>query len=357
MKLGSKFISTLAAIALMGSCTALPAYACSNCNPPTNEVHGMGNLPIDPVEDRYTLDELFAMSDEDFMSLDDDLEYIFEIMMNDINELLWTEDDGTKRFGALTGVMQTLLKKEDIGVKYVANVTESEIQKLLGDKVKYEITSPLLNMNIWDWEDSDYVHYGNLFCVGFPDYLISRTETPQATEADVMEFLKCLYCVNQVIEVPYMRYGYVLGAAPDCDPVLTGDVNLDKKVDAADAEHMKKALSGEFTLTEDQLKIADYNGDGKFDALDAEKIINDVAYSVPTDVEPTKYGDVTGDKKISISDAVCLNMFLLDSEQYPLTDVQKVNSDCVRDGVIDSSDCTLLMNYIAEIVEISELGK
>lgn len=71
----------------------------------------------------------------------------------------------------------------------------------------------------------------------------------------------------------------------------------------------------------------------------------------------TKYGDVNNDGEIQVADVVCLNMYLLNKTQNPLDDIQLANADCVRDGEINSSDSGLLLNYIAMMVSIDELGK
>ena len=78
--------------------------------------------------------------------------------------------------------------------------------------------------------------------------------------------------------------------------------------------------------------------------------------SVPS-IPATKYGDVNSDGSITIADVVRLNMFLLNSSINGLSDQEKANADCLRDGYINSSDSALLMNYIAMIVDISQLGK
>ena len=98
---------------------------------------------------------------------------------------------------------------------------------------------------------------------------------------------------------------------------------------------------------------------------------------VPTDVDPTEpdptdstnsvkvpdgavasmYGDVNTDGEISISDVVALNMFLLNSAENSLTDVQMANADCVKNGIVDTSDSSLLINYIAMIITSDQLGQ
>lgn len=75
------------------------------------------------------------------------------------------------------------------------------------------------------------------------------------------------------------------------------------------------------------------------------------------DVEPSMYGDVNLDGDISVSDVVKLNLYLLNPSGNPLSDVALANADCVPDGVIDTSDSSLIMNYTAMIISKSQLGK
>ncbi|MCI7804546.1 MAG: glycoside hydrolase family 9 protein [Oscillospiraceae bacterium] len=75
------------------------------------------------------------------------------------------------------------------------------------------------------------------------------------------------------------------------------------------------------------------------------------------DVEPSMYGDVNLDGDISVSDVVKLNLYLLNPAGNPLSDVALANADCVPDGVIDTSDSSLIMNYTAMVISKSQLGK
>lgn len=74
-------------------------------------------------------------------------------------------------------------------------------------------------------------------------------------------------------------------------------------------------------------------------------------------VNPTLYGDVNLDGRVSVSDAVSLNMYILNTSKNKLQDTGIANADCARDGVIDSADSALLMNYVAMVISHSELGK
>ncbi len=84
-------------------------------------------------------------------------------------------------------------------------------------------------------------------------------------------------------------------------------------------------------------------------ATDASTVIT------PTMGEATMYGDVNTDGEVSISDVVKLNMYLLGGDNE-LDAVQLANSDCVRDGVINTSDSALIMNYVAMMISADMLG-
>lgn len=81
--------------------------------------------------------------------------------------------------------------------------------------------------------------------------------------------------------------------------------------------------------------------------------------STETTINPdlvTKYGDSNNDGDITVADVVILNMHLLNKEANPLDDIQTANSDCVRDGIINSSDSAMILNYVAMMVSESQLG-
>ena len=71
--------------------------------------------------------------------------------------------------------------------------------------------------------------------------------------------------------------------------------------------------------------------------------------------EATLYGDVNGDGTVDVSDVVNLNMYLLNSSANKLTPEQLANADCAKDNVIDSTDSVLIMNYVAMIIDSSQI--
>lgn len=93
------------------------------------------------------------------------------------------------------------------------------------------------------------------------------------------------------------------------------------------------------------------NYDITFVALDSEQPTETIDPSLVT-----KYGDLNNDDDVSVSDVVKLNLYLLNKTENPLDAVALANADCVRDGIIDSSDSSLIMNYIAMMVDYDKLG-
>lgn len=75
--------------------------------------------------------------------------------------------------------------------------------------------------------------------------------------------------------------------------------------------------------------------------------------------EATKYGDVDCNGTIEINDVVVLNMYLLDtSANTPEITAQGLaNADVEKDSIINLVDSGKLINYLAESIDESELGK
>ncbi|MCM1227454.1 MAG: dockerin type I repeat-containing protein [Clostridium sp.] len=274
-------------------------------------------------ETNYTLEELFAMSDEEFLALEKAEEYV-AIATGDVNAV-YTLFDYTE-YGGLSGLIFDSIAEGDVGERYKTNITEAEIENLLGDTVNYEISSPLIGLNIWHPEESDFIHYGWLMFVSFPDYEIGSTETTKASQTQIMEFAKCWYCVNQVIDLDYYNYGYDLSSSPSNEKVLTGDVNLDKKIDVTDVEYMLMDMNGKIKFTDPQKYIADVNGDEIYD----EKDIKELLFSM------FDQGDVNMDENIDLYDAIRIAESM--AKVKTLTDVEFVLADLNDNGKVDLYD-------------------
>lgn len=69
------------------------------------------------------------------------------------------------------------------------------------------------------------------------------------------------------------------------------------------------------------------------------------------------YGDVNADGIVNVADIVMMNMYLISSDKNAFSSFSEANADCMRDGVIDSFDGVILLNYISQMIEYDELGK
>lgn len=78
--------------------------------------------------------------------------------------------------------------------------------------------------------------------------------------------------------------------------------------------------------------------------------------TVPSGVTATRYGDVNVDMRVNVSDVVCLNMYLLNTEKNEITPEGMANADCSYDKVIDSSDSAIILNFVTMVVDESQLG-
>lgn len=78
--------------------------------------------------------------------------------------------------------------------------------------------------------------------------------------------------------------------------------------------------------------------------------------TVPSGVTATRYGDVNVDMRVNVSDVVCLNMYLLNTEKNKITPEGMANADCAYDNIIDSSDSAIILNFVTMVVDESQLG-
>ncbi len=63
-----------------------------------------------------------------------------------------------------------------------------------------------------------------------------------------------------------------------------------------------------------------------------------------------KYGDVNLDSKITMVDMVYMTKYLTGAVKF--NDNQKANGDCAKDGAVDASDATALLQFLGEKIEV-----
>ena len=215
-------------------------------------------LPVDPPT--YTLEELYNMSDEEFLALDGAQDMYTEIE-NDVNSVEQYGED-LILYGGISGHLVELHVQD---TNYNANATEQAIEKLLGGTVNYQIESPI-NIAV------DDLFYEYKFHLYFND-MDKSAVTGEITEEDIMEMAKCWYCVNQVIDIGYWESLLIgMDVAPGDEPILTGDANFDKSVDIYDVIWISNYIIENYRFTDAQKVISDVNGDSTVDVGDAVKV-------------------------------------------------------------------------------------
>lgn len=256
----NRFLSAVisAAMCVVSMCSAFSVSAEDDTD------YGMGDF--------YTLEQLFEMSDEEFFELYS-AESCYNEVKRDAEEV--TELFDTVTYGGISGKLMISLPNER--ADYTANETEMAIEELLGDTVNYDIASPI-SLD-WNYLEENWLYYGNLLWVTFPDYNI-YAKTNDITDKEIIEFAKCWYCVNQVINIYYYRFNNDLAAPPSEEQVLSGDVNFDKTVNLYDSIWLAKGLIKKYKLTDAQLYIADVNKDGSANVFDliilSRRLINNI---------------------------------------------------------------------------------
>lgn len=221
-------------------------------------------FPVSATEEQiYTYAELLEMSDEAFLQLEGAQEY-YDIISNDV---------ANKEYGGISGSVYSWLEKEDLNIKYTANVTENSITRLLGNNVEYSICSPI-SIDVDELMDIGEFAYQNIFSVDFPTFE-KRSDSNTITDKEIIQFAKCCFCINQIIPVEYYKtleplYG------DSGEKIVIGDVNFDRTVSTLDAVHMAKLNAGYYKSTDAQRKVADLNNDGKINSSDICILIEDL---------------------------------------------------------------------------------
>ncbi|MBQ7046134.1 MAG: dockerin type I repeat-containing protein [Oscillospiraceae bacterium] len=84
----------------------------------------------------------------------------------------------------------------------------------------------------------------------------------------------------------------------------------------------------------------------------------DYELTVPDNVTATMHGDVNLDNIVNVADVVTLNAYFLNSAEISVeSDVSLANADCLKDNYINTSDATLIMNYVCMTIPFEHLGK
>ncbi len=263
----NKFKKSLSIISATVTLVALCICTMTGIVVSAAEEYPTGSLP-EPGKDFYTLEQLFAMSDDEFLALNGRIGS-GQIYYNVINYDLNDENKFDYERG-ISGSLSTSVSSSDS--MYVKGETEDIIESALGDTVKYQINSPTFE---------DDMYYSYIFQVYFPDYELPA-ERFSINDEQVMEFAKCWFCVDQVFKISYDGFGTAaIIPTPSTEPTpakstLLGDVDLNDEVGLSDVTALAKynLNNTAFPLgSEAALANADVNNDGKVDSIDETKLI------------------------------------------------------------------------------------
>ena len=135
--------------------------------------------------------------------------------------------------------------------------------------------------------------------------------------------------------------------------VLSGDINLDGKVNGQDLIRLTKYLNNEVGFNEEQKTNADLNQDGKIDEQDSEILKKHLAGDKEFETLPYKgtisnellYGDVNLDGSVSTKDFALLKQYI--DNKATLSEEAKKNADVNEDGKLDQTDVDIIMKHLA----------
>lgn len=201
-------------------------------------------------KETYTFKELLAMSDDEFASLsgaDEALKSIKAV----------PDESGISENGILSGTCIAFVDGDTSW--YKANLTENLLNELLNDSMDYSISSPT--------DISGDLFYNHGLSVTLTEF----NGGIDATNENTAILAKLFYCLQQIGDFSYLKLDEYFDYSSDTK-VISGDVNIDEKVDLYDVIWICSHIINKFTLTENQIKIADVNDDGVTDLYDAIEI-------------------------------------------------------------------------------------
>lgn len=242
--------------------------------------------------------------------------------------------DNNTAYSSVDGVLfdkeKTSLIKFPVGKALTEYVIPDSVQTIYASAFSY--ATNLKNVTIPDGV-AHIENYGFAYCSSLKEVVIpDSVETVSYNAFYYCESLESITFKNPECSI-----------YDDIETICTGYQNDDSAI--YDNCYFNGTIYG-YTNSTAQIYAENYGR--KFVALDSEQFID------PSLV--TKYGDLNNDNDVNVSDVVKINLYLLNKVENPLDAVALANADCVRDGVIDTSDGSLILNYTAMMISYDKLG-
>lgn len=254
----NKMFSCFAAVAIMSS--MMSNLSCISAEESTSVSIATNEMAADANQSSkiYTLEQLFAMRDEDFLKLEGAKSLCDEKLI-----------DSNSPFKDTTGTVYYWLGGSTDNGSYSRGNTEKELSALLGNTVNYKFIDPVDSVPEDEkTDDKNKISYSSVFEVEFPDYAVSEEDM---ASFDNIKFAKCHYCVNQIIPTKYIKSGVPMGIMYQTS--VKGDMDGNDMVDLADATSIAKYNVGIYPLNSAQILVGDMNGDGVIDSIDLSTLI------------------------------------------------------------------------------------
>ncbi len=286
------------------------------------------------TKDMYTLDELFATSDKEFLQLGANVEpndnnyvcYNVNALKCFINfyDTVYKYDDG------LSGILECSFNDENDS-SYEKSKTEALLKYVLGDSEKYEIYSPSFDKT----KSDDGVYYGwePYITIVFPDFDLpkeielangNKVENFRLNDSSIMKFAKCLYCVRQVAE-GFIDRSIGIMREPSIPPTESNVVTT-----------VSSTKPVEITSTNSTTEPKVTTGTEK-SSTTAPESSGTAVTTTETNVPKVVSGDANGDNSLSVQDCVFIAKALANRKGDTLPESADYNKDGKK-NVIDAME-------------------
>ncbi|MCM1228413.1 MAG: glycoside hydrolase [Clostridium sp.] len=174
---------------------------------------------------------------------------------------------------------------------------------------------------------------------------------------DLIEIYQSDYCIT-LDELPDLKT-YESGTIPDPKPTEPSSPTEPPVTSEVPSTSASDIITTVTKASDDPVSSSSVNttvtASDKPDVTTPD--IPDKEIKVPDGAVPTQPGDIDLDGKVVVADLVALNKFLLAPEENMLGAVQLANADCIKNGLVNQTDSTCLLNYLSNQIKLSDLGK